>query len=85
MSFRFPHVSDARAHNEDEWTLSRMASNSATSKPAVTQVAGTTVVSSPTGKSHESHTRRRLVFTDPVAFRYVVQLLPYEASAESKS
>lgn len=64
-SFRFPQVSDARAHNEEDWTVERMAS-----KPAINQVAGTTALGSPTAKSPDSPARRRLVFTDPVAFRY---------------
>lgn len=66
MSFRFPHASDPNAHKEDEWTAMRMAS--ASNK----QVAGSTVAGSPTGKTPESPARRRLVFTDPIAFRYAI-------------
>jgi hypothetical protein len=70
---RLSFSTDGRMHNEEELTLSRMSSRLSTlaasnKDPSVS--TGHNIADSSVISNANPQQRRRLVFTDPVAFRY---------------
>jgi hypothetical protein len=70
----FPAVTvHAGMHKEEEWTLSRIASNAQKAKAngQAPESGEQNKVDLPAASNGNSPQRRRFVFTDPVAFRWV--------------